>query len=60
MPISAITGRRDVMSLLEKEVFFFTTFGGETLSLAASVACIDFMREHRVTEHIARIGQQLA
>ena len=38
MPISAITGRRDVMSLFEKDVFFFTTFGGEALSLAASIA----------------------
>ena len=59
MPLSAITGRRDVMSLLEKEVFFFTTFGGEVLSLAASVACIDFIRTHGVIPHLARVGQRL-
>jgi glutamate-1-semialdehyde aminotransferase len=59
MPISAITGRRDVMSLLEKEVFFFTTFGGETLSLAASVASIDFIRTHGVCPRLARVGQRL-
>ena len=33
MPISIITGRKDIMSLLENDVFFFTTFGGEALSL---------------------------
>lgn len=59
MPIAAITGRRDVMSLLEKDVFFFTTFGGETLSLAAAIACIDFMEKHHVQAEIARTGQRL-
>ena len=59
MPISAITGRRDVMSLLEKDVFFFTTFGGEALSLAASIACIQFIRDHAVTQDIAGLGQRL-
>jgi glutamate-1-semialdehyde aminotransferase len=59
MPISAIAGRRDVMSLFEKDVFFFTTFGGEALSLAASIACIKFIRDHDVTGHIARLGQRL-
>lgn len=59
MPISAITGRGDVMALLEKEVFFFTTFGGETLSLAASLACIAFLCEHGVTARVAALGQRL-
>lgn len=59
MPISAITGRKEVMSRLEEDVFFFTTFGGETLSLAASIACIDFIRSHGVIPHIAAIGQRL-
>ncbi|MFH0343532.1 MAG: aminotransferase class III-fold pyridoxal phosphate-dependent enzyme [Chromatiales bacterium] len=60
MPISAITGRRDVMALLEKDVFFFTTFGGEALSLAASIACIEFIRDHEVIQHLAEVGQQLS
>jgi glutamate-1-semialdehyde aminotransferase len=59
MPISAMTGRQDVMSLFENQVFFFTTFGGETLSLAASIACIEYLREHKVTEHIAAAGSRL-
>jgi glutamate-1-semialdehyde aminotransferase len=60
MPISAITGRRDVMALFEKDVFFFTTFGGEALSLAASIACIEFIRDHGVIDHISGLGQRLA
>ena len=40
MPLSVLTGRRDVMTLLEKDVFFFTTFGGEALSLAAAQATL--------------------
>lgn len=59
MPISAITGRGDVMTLLEKEVFFYTTFGGEALSLAASLACIDFICSNDVTGRIAALGQRL-
>lgn len=60
MPISAITGRKDVMGLFEKEVFFFTTFGGEALSLAASKACIEFIRDREVTAYIAALGQRLS
>ncbi|MGH8507461.1 MAG: aminotransferase class III-fold pyridoxal phosphate-dependent enzyme, partial [Gammaproteobacteria bacterium] len=60
MPISAITGRREVMALLENDVFFFTTFGGEALSLAAAIACIEFIRDHGVIRHLAQAGQQLS
>lgn len=59
MPISAITGRRDVMSLFDEKVFFFTTFGGEALSLAAAIACIEFVRKHGVIEHVWTRGQRL-
>ncbi|HWX25372.1 MAG TPA: aminotransferase class III-fold pyridoxal phosphate-dependent enzyme [Vicinamibacteria bacterium] len=60
MPLSVLTGRRDVMSLCEKEVFFFTTFGGEALSLAAAKATIHEMRAKRVPEHLDRIGGRLS
>jgi len=36
MPLAVLAGRADVMSLLDEQVFFFTTFGGEALSLAAA------------------------
>lgn len=59
MPISILAGRHDVMSLLEKDVFFFTTFGGEALSLAAAKATITEIREKQVPEHLARQGRKL-
>jgi glutamate-1-semialdehyde aminotransferase len=34
MPLSILTGRKEVMKVLDNDVFFYTTFGGEALSLA--------------------------
>ena len=59
MPISILTGRKDVMSLLEQEVFFFTTFGGEALSLAAVKATINEMIEKNVSAQLAKQGNKL-
>ncbi len=59
MPISVVTGRRDVMALCDKDVFFFTTFGGEALSLAAAKATIGELRAHRVPEQLERLGGKL-
>ncbi|HVY46184.1 MAG TPA: aminotransferase class III-fold pyridoxal phosphate-dependent enzyme [Minicystis sp.] len=59
MPISVLTGRRDVMKLFDKDVFFFTTFGGEALSLAAAKATIHELRDKKVPEHLTKQGQKL-
>lgn len=59
MPIALLTGRADVMKLFEHEVFFFTTFGGEALSLAATIATINELRSKEVPEHLRIIGSQL-
>lgn len=59
MPISVLTGRKDVMQLFEKDVFFFTTFGGEALSLAAAVACIIEIKEKNVCAYLDKQGQKL-
>ena len=59
MPISIVCGRKDVMKVLEHDVFFFTTFGGEALSLAASVATIDELVEKNVPAHLDRQGAKL-
>jgi glutamate-1-semialdehyde aminotransferase len=45
MPISAITGRGELMDRLE-DVFFSGTHGGETLSLAAATAVLDRLDAH--------------
>ncbi len=59
MPISILTGRKDVMSLLEKEVFFYTTFGGEALSLAATKATINELRNKNVPLYLREMGKLL-
>lgn len=59
MPLSVLTGRKEVMSVLEKDVFFFNTFGGEALSLAAAKATINEMIEKNVPAHLAKQGNKL-
>ena len=59
MPLSVLAGRREIMELLERDVFFFTTFGGEALSLAAAKATITEMRDRQVPRYLANLGKQL-
>lgn len=59
MPLSIITGKNEIMNLLENEVFFFTTFGGEALSLAAAKAVISEMSDKDVTSYLAYQGAKL-
>lgn len=59
MPLSILAGRADVMKLLDKDVFFYTTFGGEALSLAAAKATILELRDKKVPEYLARQGKKL-
>lgn len=59
MPISMLTGKAEIMRLLDQDVFFFTTFGGEALSLAAAKATITELRKHDVPNAIAKQGKKL-
>jgi glutamate-1-semialdehyde aminotransferase len=59
MPVSLLTGRKDIMELFKEEVFFFTTFGGEALSLAAAVTTIKEMIAKNVPDYLAEKGKVL-
>jgi len=59
MPVSVLTGRKDLMQVLENEVFFFTTFGGEALSLAAAKATILELKNKNVISAISNAGDFL-
>ena len=59
MPLAVLAGRSDVMRLCDKDVFFFTTFGGEALSLAAAKATIAELRDKHVPEYMRRQGRKL-
>ena len=57
-PLSAIVGSKKIMILME-EIFFSSTFGGETISLAASIATIDKMKKYNVVKVTRKFGQSL-
>jgi len=56
MPIAFLTGRADVMELLNSKVFSYTTFGGEALSLAACKATIHELRDKNVPKYLHEKG----
>jgi len=57
-PISAVVGRADIMRLME-EVFFSFTFGGETLSLAASLATMNKLQRQPVIQTMKQQGHRI-
>ena len=57
-PLSVVAGNTEIMTLME-EVFFSFTFGGETLSLAASLATMEKLQTLPVVETIYLRGTQL-
>lgn len=59
MPIAVLTGKRKIMQVLEDDVFFFTTFGGEALSLAAAKTTINEMKEKNVIAYLDTLGGKL-
>lgn len=59
MPLSVLAGRADIMRLLDKDVFFFTTFGGEALSLAAARATMSVICDEPVLAQIEQRGNVL-
>ncbi|MBA4406139.1 aspartate aminotransferase family protein [bacterium] len=59
MPISILTGKRKIMDLADEDIFFYTTFGGEALSLAAAKITINELREKNVPAYLDKQGAEL-
>jgi len=57
-PLSAVTGKAEIMKLME-EIFFSFTFGGETLSLAASLATLNKLEREPVTATLQQQGRKV-
>lgn len=55
-PISAVAGRRDLLEQIEQGVFVSTTFGGDSISMAASLATIKILEQPGFYDHINKIG----
>lgn len=56
MPLSVVVGKSEIMKLIDEDVFISTTFGGETLSLAAAFANIKEFKEKKVSKYLLEIG----
>jgi len=57
-PISAVVGRKEIMSLFD-EVFYSFTFGGEILSIAAAIATIKEIKHRKVIPYVWRKGAEI-
>ena len=57
-PLSALVGKRNIMTLIEK-TFYTLTYGGETLSLAASLATLKKIEKNKVIDKINKKGHYL-
>jgi glutamate-1-semialdehyde aminotransferase len=58
-PVSALVGRREVMSAAQS-TFISSTYFPNGLSMAAAVATLDLLQQERVIDHLERIGRSLA
>jgi len=56
MPLGAITGKAEIMEKFN-DVFYSTSYGGETLSLAASLAVIDEFQTKSVIKKCWKLGE---
>jgi glutamate-1-semialdehyde 2,1-aminomutase len=57
-PLSVVAGPESLMREMQ-EIFFSSTFGGETLSLAAASATLTQLKRRRVVDALARQGKKL-
>jgi glutamate-1-semialdehyde-2,1-aminomutase len=58
-PLAAVAGRAAVMAQIESTVFISSTFGGDTVALAAARATLRRIREGGVIEHLWHQGARL-
>jgi len=61
MPLSAVVGRTEIMRCFvpPDNCFVSSTFGGETLSLAAAIATIDKIEREGIAEYLSTMGKFL-
>jgi glutamate-1-semialdehyde aminotransferase len=58
-PLAAVAGRSALMEQIASTVFISSTFGGDTVSLAASLATLQRIRAGGVIEHLWRQGTRV-
>ena len=58
-PISAVAGRRVLLEQIEQGVFVSTTFGGDSIAMAASLATLEILSTPGFYDHINKIGTMI-
>ena len=58
MPISALVGKKKIMNTTEN-IFFSSTFGGETLSLISCLETIQFMKKNKSINKNNKFGKKI-
>ena len=58
MPLGAITGKTEYMKIFD-DIFYSTSYAGETLSLAAGLAVINEIETKPIIEHSWKMGGKL-
>ena len=59
VPVSALAGRGEILARFGDEIPYFNTFGGNTVSIAAAQAVLDFIQDENLLTSVARIGALL-
>ena len=58
-PISAVAGRKDLLEQIEQGVFISTTFGGDSIAMAAALATLNILSQPGYYDHIIKIGTMI-
>ena len=58
-PVGAVITRRELVERFAAETVFFSTFGGNQVSMAASHAVLDVLADERVLPRVVRLGEVL-
>lgn len=56
-PISALVGKKEVLGVMEKEVFVSSTFFPNSLEMAASLKCIEIIERDHVIDKVWNKGE---
>ena len=57
--ISAVAGKKELLQQIEQGVFVSTTFGGDSVPMAAALATISILEQPGFYEHITKIGKMM-
>lgn len=55
--ISAVAGRKELLEQIEQGVFISTTFGGDSVPMAASLATIKILEQPGFYEKLSKVGE---